>query len=295
MEKEKKKTIRDILEEVDNFKAIKNDKDITGLEDKIPLVSNPGEEKQPDEISPMESTPPPIGREMMEDPEEEIVEEPIKLMEEPKDNLEEPKTDASRDLDDDLMTTPKTDMYKINKIEDLESRIVSLEEENKKLTSKINSQKSEIDSYLEKMGEIEKENRNLKSELSNVESNVKVNFEAELNKASVIEQKYLELAKTHEEMKARVRRDIRRIGVREKELSNKIELMRNDSETLLKAKDNKILQLKQHIDNLEFEIENLKEKITAAQEQARESEEKAERVVKALRLSTSLLETAKKE
>ena len=72
-------------------------------------------------------------------------------------------------------------------------------------------------------------------------------------------------------------------------------MMKNDSETLLTAKDKKILQLKQHIDNLEFEIETLKEKAENLQELARENEEKAERVVKALRLSTSLLETANKK
>ena len=122
-----------------------------------------------------------------------------------------------------------------------------------------------------------------------------MNLEAQLNRAAIIEEKYDKLAKIHEEMKAKVRRDIRKIRMREKELGNKLEMMKNDSETLLTAKDKKILQLKQQIDNLEFEIETLKEKAEGLQELARENEEKAERVVKALRLSTSLLETSKKE
>jgi chromosome segregation ATPase len=193
--------------------------------------------------------------------------------------------------DDDFMTTPKTDVFKINKIEDLEDRLVKLEEENRRQKVLLESQKIQIEEQLTRLGELETDNKKLKSELSNAEANVKINFEAQLNKAAMIEEKYINLAKTHEEMKARVRRDIRKISMREKELANKIELMKNDSDTLLKSKDNKILQLKQHIDNLDFEIDTLKDKLQSAQEQAKESEEK---VVKALRLSTSLLETAKK-
>jgi DNA repair exonuclease SbcCD ATPase subunit len=315
MENNKKRTIKDILAEIDAVSSSKNNRaDITGLEEKIPVVSNPKESSKieqtgTDPIRPMEDTPPPIQSMSNQAPifededstkkENETTKEDKTANKQDISNKEDTADEKDQDLsyhspDDDIMTTPKTDVFKINKIEDLEDKLVKFEEESRHQKILLESQRTEIDEYLTKLGELESENKKLKSELSNAEANVKINFEAQLNKASMIEEKYLALAKTHEEMKARVRRDIRKISMREKELANKIELMKNDSDTLLKSKDNKILQLKQHIDNLDFEIDTLKDKLQTAQNQAKESEEKAERVVKALRLSTSLLETAKK-
>ena len=246
--------------------------DITDLEHQIPIVGRDDEI-----IIPMEDTPPPI-----------------------------PKDAFSSDADDRLqpdMTNEQHNAYaeswssskQINQVEELQQRVMKLEEENRRQKSFIDSQKSEINEYRGRIEDAEAENKKLRSELSNAESNVRVNFEAQLNKTSIIEEKYHALAKLHEEMKAKIRRDIRKIRTREKELANKLDLMKHDSETLLAAKDHKILQLKQHIDNLDFEIENLKDKIVTLQEEVKENEDKAERVVKALRLSTSLLEAANKE
>lgn len=296
MENNKKRTIKDILAEIDAVSSSKKNRaDITGLEDKIPVVSrskaSPNTSSKLDDtgpITPMEETPPPIPESSVQDFSNKDLSHDIPS----NDYVDDIMSEAQPE--DDFITTPKTDVFKINKIEDLEDRLVKLEDENRRQKVVLESQRMQIEEQLSRLGELEIDNKKLKSELSNAEANVKINFEAQLNKAAMIEEKYIALAKTHEEMKARVRRDIRKISMREKELANKIELMKNDSDTLLKSKDNKILQLKQHIDNLDFEIDTLKDKLQSAQEQAKESEEKAERVVKALRLSTSLLETAKK-
>ena len=253
------------------FSATEKD-DITDLEHQLPIINTDNED-----ITPMEDTPPPI-----------------------------PKAAFDDDLDNRLqpeMTHEQHNAYaeswssskQINQVEELQQHIMKIEEENRRQKSLLDSQKSELNEYRGRIEEAESENKKLRSELSNAESNVRINFEAQLNKTSIIEEKYHTLAKLHEEMKAKVRRDIRKIRTREKELANKLELMKHDSETLLSAKDHKILQLKQHIDNLDFEIENLKDKIVTLQEEAKETEETAERVVKALRLSTSLLEAANKD
>jgi len=273
-----------------SFNAIDKD-DITGLEHKIPVITSTEDSVAKAPIIPMEETPPPIPREAFT-VSEEIEEEGFKDITQdfvtPQDIA--PQTTA-RDEYSDSWSSNKY----VNKIEELEQKMMKLEEESRQQRNTIDSQRAEIDEYRSRLGEAEADNRKLKSELSNAESNVKVNFEAQLNKATIIEEKYRNLAKLHEEIKAKVRRDIRKIRTREKELANKLELMKHDSETLLSAKDHKILQLKQQIDNLEFEIDNMKDKIATLQEEAKESEEKAERVVKALRLSTSLLEAVNKE
>lgn len=278
----KRKNLKDvlgILQDRDKTNTGIKD-DITGLEHKIPIVT--------DGIINFE-----------EDPDAEDIEIPIpediSLNTNSSDTNSNNKIEPSKEdsVSDFMNNMPKDNL--LNKMELMEQKLLLLQEENKKQYTIIKSQKAELEEYTERLGKAENENKKLKGELSNADSNARMNLESQLNRASIIEEKYDKLAKVHEEMKAKVRRDIRKIRMREKELGNKLEMMRNDSETLLTAKDKKILQLKQQIDNLEFEIETLKEKAENLQELARENEEKAERVVKALRLSTSLLETSKKE
>lgn len=62
-----------------------------------------------------------------------------------------------------------------------------------------------------------------------------------------------------EKVKERVRVDIRRIRVREKELEGQLEILKKDSTALLVARDDKILELKRKIDLLEFNMELVQE------------------------------------
>ncbi len=62
-----------------------------------------------------------------------------------------------------------------------------------------------------------------------------------------------------DKVKERVRVDIRRIRVREKELENQLEILKKDSTALLMARDEKILELKRKIDLLEFNMELVQE------------------------------------
>jgi hypothetical protein len=62
-------------------------------------------------------------------------------------------------------------------------------------------------------------------------------------------------------IKDRVRVDIRRIRVREKELEGQLEIMKKDSAALLQARDEKILELKRRVDLLEFNMELAQEQV----------------------------------
>jgi hypothetical protein len=71
-------------------------------------------------------------------------------------------------------------------------------------------------------------------------------------------------------VKDRVRVDIRRIRVREKELEGQLEILKKDSSALLHARDEKILELKRRIDLLEFNMELVQEQY---EKQCRQSDE----------------------
>ncbi|HBQ22077.1 MAG: hypothetical protein A2Z91_03585 [Deltaproteobacteria bacterium GWA2_38_16] len=105
------------------------------------------------------------------------------------------------------------------------------------------------------------------------------------------ERKLDQANKKYEELKERVKRDIQHIRVREKELEAKLEILKKDSETLLMTKDKKLLEFKRKMDSLEYEIENIREKALHSEKKVQLWKERIERVLRALKLGTSLLES----
>jgi chromosome segregation ATPase len=79
------------------------------------------------------------------------------------------------------------------------------------------------------------------------------------DKARSIESKLKFTLEEVQKVKDRVRVDIRRIRVREKELENQLEILKKDSSSLLLARDEKIIELKRKIDLLEFNMELVQE------------------------------------
>ena len=78
-------------------------------------------------------------------------------------------------------------------------------------------------------------------------------------KARIIETKLRLTTLEVDKIKERVRVDIRRIRVREKELESQLEIIKKDSSALLLARDEKIVELKRKIDLLEFNMELVQE------------------------------------
>lgn len=199
-----------------------------------------------------------------------------KIAEKQEDILKETK-----DSSNDLINKYEEDNFKLKKeLESLKKDYNTLKNENINLEAKIN--KLNID------------NTKLKQDLSNLKNNENIINSSELDKAKFYSDKYEALVKTHEELKAKIRHDIRKIRMREKELSNRVELIKQDRDTLLAAKDQKILKLNKQIDDLEFQKEALNEINTKLKKESKDYYEKTQRVIKALRLSTSLLESEEK-
>ena len=96
-------------------------------------------------------------------------------------------------------------------------------------------------------------------------------------------------------IKDRVRSDIRRIRVREKDLEVKLEILKKDSEALMDSRENKIRELKRKIDLLEFNMELLqsqysKEKVASASLQTKLSQ-----VAQAMKMAGGLLDFPNKD
>lgn len=134
--------------------------------------------------------------------------------------------------------------------------------------------------------ELEHANRNREGELEQLRLEVK----SKIDRIKFLEERLEDSADQYEKLKDRVRLDIRKIRVREKELESKLEILKKDSETLIAARENKILELKRKIDLLEFNYDTLQDKNEAEKQNVRAHEEKLERIQKVLKLAMGIIE-----
>jgi len=93
-----------------------------------------------------------------------------------------------------------------------------------------------------------------------------------------------------EELEARLKSDFKKIRVRERELENRLELVKAEKSALLRAKDENILELKRKIDHLESELDNYRRKVLELNKTLDTNQEQFKRTVRALRLALSNLE-----
>jgi vacuolar-type H+-ATPase subunit I/STV1 len=93
-----------------------------------------------------------------------------------------------------------------------------------------------------------------------------------------------------EEMEMRLTTNLQKVRVRERELENRLELVKMESQALLRSKDEMILDHKRQIDQLNLELDNYRNKGQDLNKQIQEKQELLRRTVKALRLALSMLE-----
>lgn len=98
------------------------------------------------------------------------------------------------------------------------------------------------------------------------------------------------LRQKNEELELRISTNIQKIRVRERELENRLELVKMESAALIRSKDEMILELKRNIDQFNLELNNYRGKNQELNRIANDKQEQLRRTVKALRLALSMLE-----
>jgi len=116
-------------------------------------------------------------------------------------------------------------------------------------------------------------------------------IKAKTDKARLLEIRAQEAAEETEHLKERVRSDIRKIRVREKELENRLEIMKKDSEALLSAREKKIIELKRKLDLLEFNMDLLQDQYTREKEATVVLKDRLAKAAQVVRVAGGLLET----
>jgi CheY-like chemotaxis protein len=150
----------------------------------------------------------------------------------------------------------------------------------------VNEQRQKINSF-------EAEKNNLADSLQSEIAELRFQVKAKSDKVRVFEGQVREVSEEMSHLKDRVRADIRKIRVREKELENRIEIMKKDSEALISARENKIIELKRKLDLLEFNMDLLQDQYTREKEHSFNLRERLARVAQAVRVAGGLLDTSK--
>lgn len=119
--------------------------------------------------------------------------------------------------------------------------------------------------------------------------NLKFEMKRRSEKIRVMEMQVKEATDATERLKDRVRGDIRKIRTREKELENRLEIMKKDSEALLGAREQKIIDLKRKLDLVEFNTDLLQDQLEKEKSITTALREKLAKAAQIVRVAGGLL------
>lgn len=109
-------------------------------------------------------------------------------------------------------------------------------------------------------------------------------------KIKLLEEENGQAAENYENLRQRVKKDIRKIRENERDLEARLELLRKDSETLLTARDSHVIDLQRKIDALEFDIDQLQDSRVQAQMEAERYLSKLAKVSRALQIAIGMIQ-----
>ncbi len=220
------------------------------------------------------------------------------------DELKEQLRDLPRDAEGDGLTSDQTDLLKKYialkeaEVRDLRDQRGQYQSYLKRLTHDLETQTRRARDTTGELESLRRSDESLKSQLRHIKADheeeislLKNDFEEKLRQSGNYQSDYDELSKKREEYKERVREDLKRIKLKERELENKYELLKRDMQALLDSKDKHVLELKKKSDALELELESLEERLRKNNASLGAVDAKKRRLVETMRLAITLLET----
>ena len=93
-----------------------------------------------------------------------------------------------------------------------------------------------------------------------------------------------------DELESRLKFDLKKIRVRERELENRLELVRAEKNAISKNKDEQILDLRRKMDIMQMEVDSYRQKCVDLNKQIENSQDSFKRTTRALRLAMANLE-----
>ena len=167
--------------------------------------------------------------------------------------------------------------------EELLLKIEKLEEDKLFHSRQTLTSRAEID---ERRIELTIIRKKLNDEINDLRDRLKVHDEKRL----ILEEKNRILLQELDKSAQKNKIDVKKVQMRERELEQRLELLKSDSETQIRHRDLKILELKRKIDAMEFDVESITQQEKRSVESRFELEDKLEKAIKTLRTAINVLE-----
>jgi hypothetical protein len=171
-----------------------------------------------------------------------------------------------------------------------QQRMFELEQEIERLRLQ-NEELASAAETLRRVGdEMSSENQRLKGIAAEIKGEAQSEKELLLESKESIQRELESIKTKNEELEVRVSTNVQKIRVRERELENRLELVKMEGAALLRSKDEMLLDLKRQVDQLNLELNNYRTKNQELNRHMNEKQEILRRTVKTLRLALSMLE-----
>lgn len=196
----------------------------------------------------------------------------------------------------DLETLKKYLMLREQDVATLSAHLQAAREQVESLETEVTDQRSkndqleyELKKQEEHLGSLKKEKEVHVESLEKTIEDLKSQLEVRSRQARVLKEKIEETLKERESIRQRIREDLQKIRRRERELENRLDIVRRDSEALLHSRENKIVELKRKVDLLEFNMELLQEQFDQEHSHKSELEDKLRKAAQAMKVAGGLL------
>ncbi|WP_413613144.1 hypothetical protein [Bdellovibrio sp. HCB-110] len=173
------------------------------------------------------------------------------------------------------------------RILELEKEVEHLRGENEELASAGEIIRSRTDELTVRISSLEKEKQEIQESAQSEILILKGNLQYKENEVAKARIKV-------DELETRLKSDFKKIRVRERELENRLELLRAEKSALVRSKDEYILEQKRKIDQLSQELDNYRKKCLELNKTIEANQDQVKRTERALRLALTNLE-AKEE
>ncbi len=167
--------------------------------------------------------------------------------------------------------------------EELLARIQKLEDEKLLQNRQSLTMRAELD---EKKIELSIIRKKLNDEINELKDKFRLHDERRI----LLEERNRVLVQELDKANQKNKIDVKKVGMREKELEQKLELLKSDAETQIRHRDLKILELKRKIDAMEFDMESMSMQEKRSVDSRYELEDKLDKAIKTLRSAITVLE-----
>lgn len=183
-----------------------------------------------------------------------------------------------------------SDLIQVENLRMAHEKIIELEDINNGLRKENEELASAGETFRDKFEEIQNQFQEVHSKYKSLQET----FEEEKNLflKSLLE-KDQEKQKIEEKLKdleVRLQTSLKKVRVRERELENRLEIVKAENQAVLQSKDTMILDLKRKIDNMSLELESSQGRSQEVYQKLLKKEDVLRRTAKALRLGLTLID-----